>query len=54
MAKGTHGGSGGGIVWLTTPKTLDIRNSTISVNGKKGEIKDNDEAGSGGGSGGSI
>jgi len=54
LVPGFHGGSGGGIVWLTTPRTIDIKNSTISANGHDGHIEKYKEAGSGGGSGGSI
>ena len=54
MVPGLHGGSGGGIIWLTTPATLDIHNSTVGADGRWGKIEKYEESGSGGGSGGSI
>jgi hypothetical protein len=46
----TTGGSGGGVIWLTTPDTLRMDDSEIHANGRWGRI----EEGSGGGAGGSI
>ena len=54
MGPGKHGGPGGGIIWLTTPNNLLIKQSNINVNGGDGYVIDFDEDGSGGGSGGSI
>ena len=43
MAVGEHGGSGGGIIWLTTPKTLEISNSTVGADGRWGKIESYEE-----------
>jgi hypothetical protein len=53
--KKTTGGSGGGMVWLATPGTLLLRNSTkVIADGSSGRVDEIDQDGSGGGSGGSI
>ena len=54
MKRGKHGGAGGGIIWLTTPRSLTIKDSVIKVNGMSADVLELDEAGSGGGSAGSI
>ena len=55
MVPGHNGGSGGGIIWLTTPDTLVVKDSTISADGRWGRMHNKyEEKGSGGGSGGSI
>lgn len=54
MEPGKHGGSGGGIIWITTPKTIEVQDSTIEAEGQWGKIESYEEKGSGGGSGGSI
>ena len=48
------GGSGGGVVWLTTPGTLHLEGTSVAANGKEGEVSGPDPAGSGGGAGGSV
>lgn len=48
------GGSGGGIVWLTTPNTTHMYNSSIEADGRAGTVSNYDQYGSGGGAGGSI
>ena len=50
----TTGGSGGGVVWITTPDTLSMDDSKVQANGKWGRIDEIDQDGSGGGAGGSI
>jgi hypothetical protein len=50
----TTGGSGGGVIWMTTPGTTKMFNSTIAADGHWGRIDDYDQDGSGGGAGGSI
>lgn len=54
MKPGKHGGSGGGIIWITTPKLLELKGSVVEAEGRWGRIDDYKEKGSGGGSGGSI
>lgn len=48
------GGSGGGIIWLTTPQTIKMTNATISAEGLWGTTENYDQFGAGGGSGGSV
>ena len=48
------GGDGGGIVWLTTPNTTHMYNSSVEANGLWGTVSNYDQYGSGGGAGGSI
>ena len=50
-----NGGSGGGIAWLSTPKTIIIDDdSSVEADGKWGLIRGYEENGSGGGAGGAI
>lgn len=49
------GGPGGGIIWITTPGTLHITNGTmIESNGAMGQYLNYEQAGAGGGAGGSV
>ena len=49
------GGSGGGIVWITSPGTTNLDNGTvIDAQGSWGIQENFDQYGAGGGSGGSI
>lgn len=49
------GGAGGGIVWMMSPGNTTLgQGSSIRANGQSGRLQDLSQAGSGGGSGGSI
>jgi len=51
---GLTGGAGGGIVWLTTPGKITLKQSQIHADGSFGKVETHTQHGSGGGSGGSI
>jgi len=53
-AAGLTGGSGGGIIWLSTPMTIILQDSTVASDGRWGQLEDYEQHGSGGGAGGSI
>ena len=53
-AAGLTGGSGGGVVWLATPKTIIVQDSSVGADGRWGQLQDYDQPGSGGGAGGSV
>ena len=48
------GGYGGGIVWLTTPRTTTLENTTVASDGGWGRSDVPDQFGAGGGAGGSV
>jgi len=48
------GGSGGGIAWLLTPKTIILDDSSVEADGRWGSLTSYEHTGSGGGSGGAI
>ncbi len=51
---GGLGGSGGGIIWLTTPAGIQLYDSYLLANGADGKPDNATKTGSGGGAGGSI
>ena len=53
-SRGVNGGSGGGIIWLTATKHIELTKSSLNADGKWGKLESYKEKGSGGGAGGSI
>lgn len=50
----THGGAGGGIIWLSATGTITLNDSEITVAGQNGFPGTKGHLGSGGGAGGSV
>jgi len=48
------GGNGGGIIWMTSSNTVDMKDTLITVKGGEGKAYFHSRLGSGGGAGGSI